>query len=53
MADFAEEMTEQTCTIPEALRFYIDYQAMGRDMTINDILTIETNQPGIHLFGHH
>ncbi len=53
VADFAEEMTEQTCTIPETLRYYIDYEAMGRDMAINDILTLKTTQPGVHLFWHH
>ena len=50
VADFAEELTEQTVTIPESLQFYIDYQRMARDMEINDILAIETGFEEIHIF---
>ena len=50
VADFAEELTEQTITIPECLQFYIDYQRMARDMEINDILAIETGFEEIHIF---
>jgi antirestriction protein len=32
LADYAQELTEQTITIPENLSFYIDYERMARDM---------------------
>ena len=50
VADFAEELTEQTVTIPESLQFYIDYERMARDMEINDILAIETGFEEVHIF---
>lgn len=48
--DFAQELTEETTTIPENLRFYIDYDAMARDMQLNgDILTFEESYRCIHI----
>lgn len=39
-SDYAEEITEQTGTeIPQYLQYYIDYDAMGRDMEINGEIT--------------
>ena len=35
LADYAEELTEQTGDIPEHLAFYIDYERMGRDMELS------------------
>lgn len=54
VAEFAEEMTEQSGTeIPENLRFYIDYDAMARDMLINDVFAIETACDEVHVFWQH
>lgn len=50
VADFAEELTEETTTIPDSLRFYIDYEAMARDLEINDVFTIETGFEDVHIF---
>ena len=33
--DYAQELIEETTNIPEHLRYYIDYEAIARDMTIN------------------
>ncbi|WP_420812381.1 antirestriction protein ArdA [Nitrosomonas nitrosa] len=54
MADFADELTEDTTQIPENLAYYIDYERMGRDMELNgDIFTIETGYEEIHIFWNH
>lgn len=53
LADYAQELTEQTGEIPENLAFYIDYERMGRDMAINDIYTIETAHNEVHVFWNH
>lgn len=53
LAAFAEELTEETTVIPEALRYYIDYDAMGRDLEINDVFTIELSFEEVHVFWHH
>ncbi|GAB5512243.1 MAG: antirestriction protein ArdA [Hyphomicrobiales bacterium] len=50
LADFAEELTEQTTEIPESVRHYIDYDAMARDIEINDVFTIETGFEQVHVF---
>lgn len=51
LADFAEEFTADTMEVPEALAFYIDYAAMGRDMELNgDIFTIEMAHDEVHVF---
>ncbi|MCP5246084.1 MAG: antirestriction protein ArdA [Burkholderiales bacterium] len=43
LADFAEELTEETTQIPENLAYYIDYERMGRDIELNgDVFIIET-----------
>ena len=51
LADFAEESTENAHDVPEALRPYIDYEAMARDWAISDLLVIETGFEEIHVFG--
>jgi len=52
VADYAEELSEGTCQIPEYLSWYIDYERMGRDMELNgDIFTIETAYNEVHVFG--
>lgn len=51
LADYAQELTEETSDIPEHLAFYIDYEAMARDMEMNgDIFTIETAHDEVHVF---
>ena len=49
LSDYAEQLTEETTQIPEALRYYIDYEAMARDLEINDVLTIEDGH-SVHVF---
>tara|TARA_R110002072_G_scaffold302578_2_gene486428 strand:+ start:2935 stop:3456 length:522 start_codon:yes stop_codon:yes gene_type:complete len=51
LADFAEESTENAHDIPEALAPYIDYERMGRDWAISDLLVIETGFEQVHIFG--
>lgn len=54
VADFAEELTTDTTTIPNNLSFYIDYDRMGRDMEMSgDIFTIETGFEEVHIFWSH
>ncbi|VAX32537.1 putative antirestriction protein [hydrothermal vent metagenome] len=51
MADYAEELTEETTQIPESLTYYIDYEKMGRDMKLSgDVFTIETGYEEVHMF---
>lgn len=51
LADYAQELTEETTEIPEALRYYIDYDAMARDMELNgDVFTLETGYRQVHVF---
>ncbi|OLF71420.1 antirestriction protein [Maricaulis sp. W15] len=53
LADFAEESIENAHDIPDALRPYIDYEAMGRDWEMSDLLVIETGFEQVHIFGSH
>jgi len=54
VADYAQDLTEQTSEIPKHLEFYIDYERMGRDMELNgDIYTIETGFEEVHVFWNH
>lgn len=54
VADFAEELTEQSTQIPESLQYYIDYERMGRDMEMGgDIFSIETAHDEVHIFWNH
>ncbi len=50
VAEYAQELTEDTTDIPQSLQYYIDYDAMARDMEINDLITIETGISEVHLF---
>ncbi len=46
-----QDMTEETLTIPEALRLYIDWEAMGRDARLNgEVFTMETAHDEVHVF---
>ena len=55
LADYAEELTADCGPqVPESLRHYIDYAAMGRDIEINgDVFTVETGHAEIHIFRGH
>jgi antirestriction protein len=53
LADFAQELTEQSTKIPEALQSYIDWESMARDLAINDVLSIETGFECVHVFWRH
>jgi len=54
LADYAQELTEETSEVPEHLAFYIDYEAMGRDMELGgDVYTIETGFEEVHIFWNH
>ena len=50
LADFAQELTEETTKISENLQYYIDYERMGRDLEINDVLAVETGFEEVHIF---
>jgi antirestriction protein len=51
LADFAQEITEETTEIPERLARYIDYEAMARDMELNgDVFTVELGFDETHVF---
>lgn len=50
VADYAQELTEQTTDIPDSLHYYIDWGRMARDLEINDILAFETGFEEVHIF---
>jgi len=51
LADCFQELTEETVTIPEALRLYIDWEAMGHDAVLGgEVFTIETAFDEVHVF---
>lgn len=51
LADCVREMTEETTAIPEALRNYIDWEDMARDVRLNgDVFTVETAHDEVHVF---
>tara|TARA_R110000851_G_scaffold58590_2_gene135937 strand:- start:355 stop:921 length:567 start_codon:yes stop_codon:yes gene_type:complete len=51
-ADFAEEVTRDSGTeIPAALDYYIDWQALARDMAMNgEIMVFQTGFDEVHIF---
>ena len=49
VAEFAQELTEETTKIPESLQYYIDYDRMAHDLGINDIITIEKRFEQVHI----
>lgn len=54
LAEYAQELTEETTEIPDHLAFYLDYEAMGRDMALGcDVFTIETGFEQEHIFWNH
>jgi antirestriction protein len=51
LADCFQELTEETTVIPQSLRLYIDYEAMGRDAQLSgDVFTLETAHDEVHVF---
>lgn len=51
LADYVQEQTEETTTVPHALRYYIDYRAMARDAEMSgDLFTISTRYDVVHVF---
>lgn len=54
LADYVQELTEETTQIPESLSYYIDYERMGRDMELGgDIFTIEIGYETVCIFWNH
>ena len=51
-ADFAEELhTELGTAIPESLSYYIDWQALARDMALNgEIMVFQMGFDEVHIF---
>ena len=53
LADYMEELTTESVTIPEALRYYVDWDGMARDAEIGgDLFTIETAHGEVHVFSN-
>jgi len=51
LEDYAISWLEETTEIPKHLEFYIDYEAMARDMEMNgDVFTLETGFEKVHVF---
>jgi len=51
LAAYVQELTEETTSIPEPLRYYIDWAAMARDVEMNgDVFTIDTAHDAVHVF---
>ena len=52
VADYVQEITEETTEIPNHLSGYIDYDSMARDMELNgDIFTVELDGE-VHIFAN-
>lgn len=53
LADYMEELTTESITIPDALRYYIDWDAMARDAEMaGEFFTIETAYGEVHVFSN-
>lgn len=51
LADYMEELTSDCITIPDTLRYYIDWKAMARDAELNgEFFTVETGYDEVHVF---
>jgi antirestriction protein len=51
LSDYFAELTEETLVIPEALRLYIDYDAMARDAELGgEVFTVESAHEEVHVF---
>ncbi|MFU0504177.1 antirestriction protein ArdA [Pseudaminobacter sp. NGMCC 1.201702] len=53
LADYMEELTTESVTIPDALRYYVDWDAMARDAEMaGEFFTIETAYGEVHVFSN-
>ena len=53
LEDYAKEFTNDTTTIPEQLKYYIDYKKMANDWKLGgDIFTIELGVEEVHVFSN-
>lgn len=51
LADYVQDLTEETTAIPPALRYYIDWQALARDAEMSgDVFTVSTAFDVVHVF---
>lgn len=51
LADYMQELTEETTKVPNHLEFYIDYERMARDMEMGgQLYAIETGYKQVHVF---
>lgn len=51
LADYVQELTEETTSIPQPLRYYVDWHAMARDAELNgELFTISTAYDVVHVF---
>lgn len=51
LADYVQELTEETTVIPATLRYYIDWQAMARDAELNgELFALTTAWDVVHVF---
>ena len=52
LGHFAEDLTEQSgVAIPDSVRLYVDYDAMGRDLELGgDLFTVRTDFQSVHVF---
>lgn len=51
LADYMEELTRESVTIPDALEYYINWEAMARDAELNgEFFTIQTAHDEVHVF---
>jgi antirestriction protein len=51
LADYVQDLTEETTEIPQLLQTYIDWEAMARDAEMSgDLFTIETGHECVHVF---
>ncbi len=54
LADYAIQLTEETSEVPQHLEFYIDYEAIARDIEMSgDVFTIQTAHDEIHVFSNY
>ena len=51
LADYMQEVTEESMTIPRTLHYYINWEAMARDAEMSgDVTTIRTAHDEVHVF---
>lgn len=51
LADYVQELTEETLEIPQPLRNYVDWQSMAHDAEMSgEVFTIETGYQQVHVF---